>query len=75
MCGLAVSLAHVDDPEVPAHRERDDLVRVHPDVPDLLVRDTLVERPRRYVLLCVGVPCKARIESYGKERRNYAHTT
>ena len=59
-CGLAAALAHVDDPEVPAHGKRDDLVRVHPDVSDLLVWDALVKRPRRHILLCAGVPCDVR---------------
>lgn len=57
---FAVSLAHVEDTEIPAHGKRGDFVRVHPDVADLLVRDAFVERPRRHVLLRAGVPCNVR---------------
>lgn len=73
---LGVALAHVDDAEFPTHGERDDLVQVRPDVSDLLVRDTLVERPRRHVLLCAGVPCDASVGPNARKKwQRCAYTT
>ena len=66
-CRLAVAPMHVQDAEFPSppHKGQDDLMYVHPDISNLLVRHTLVERPRCHVLLTwsVGIHCNTRQSS------------